>query len=97
MLGKAKGFDKPVAIHVVTKKGKGYPPAERDPELFHGVAPFYKETGALKRKPSASNSKIFGEELSRLAGYDPRICAITAQWQAEQAFGFLQTVPRPLL
>ncbi len=78
VLGKAKGFDKPVAIHVVTKKGKGYPPAERDPELFHGVAPFYKETGALKRKPSASNSKIFGEELSRLAGYDPRICAITA-------------------
>jgi 1-deoxy-D-xylulose-5-phosphate synthase len=75
----------PVLVHVLTKKGKGYPPAERRPDLFHGVGPFEIATGkpksSAKPKPPSYTS-IFGQTLVRLAKEDHRIVAITAAMPA---------------
>ncbi|KAB0666600.1 1-deoxy-D-xylulose-5-phosphate synthase [Oryzomonas japonica] len=75
-----KKFHDPVLIHVLTKKGKGYKPAEDNPSLFHGVGPFEIETGkVLKGKGgAASYTAIFGNTLCKLAAEDERIVAITA-------------------
>lgn len=74
---KAKGG--PVLIHVVTKKGKGYPQAEADPRAFHGVGKFHVPSGKLLASGgSKSLSEIFGEAVVRAASKDPRIIAITA-------------------
>lgn len=75
-----KKFDNAVLVHVLTKKGKGYRPAEDNPSLFHGVGPFDIATGkVLKGKAgAASYTAVFGAALCRLAAEDERICAITA-------------------
>jgi 1-deoxy-D-xylulose-5-phosphate synthase len=67
-------------IHVVTKKGKGYEPAELDPSSFHGVAPFNIETGRQITGGTTriSYSSVFGETMVKLARTDPKIIAITA-------------------
>jgi len=76
-----KKLNKPVLVHVMTKKGKGYEPAETDPTHFHGVGKFIPETG-LARKFSGSGlpsyTSIFGSTLCNLAGKDDKIMAITA-------------------
>ncbi len=72
----------PVLLHVRTVKGKGYAPAEKDPDIFHGVSPFDPETGKLLCQPKPDFSSVFGSELCRLAGEDPKICAITAAMQS---------------
>jgi len=79
-LESVKKFDDAVLIHVLTKKGKGYKPAEDNPSLFHGVGPFEIETGkVLKGKGgAASYTAIFGATLCKLAAEDERIVAITA-------------------
>lgn len=71
--------DTPLLIHVITKKGYGYDLAERQPEKFHGVAPFRVENG-LKRNQSskASAAQIAGKALCAMAAEDPRVVAITA-------------------
>ena len=74
----ARKLKKPVLVHVMTKKGKGYEPAERAPEKFHGVSKFNPYTGEPMAKSGASFSSVFGEELLRLAQKDSRICAVTA-------------------
>lgn len=73
-------FDDAVLIHVLTKKGKGYKPAEDNPSLFHGVGPFEIKSGkVLKGKGGgASYTAIFGSALCKLAAEDDRIAAITA-------------------
>jgi 1-deoxy-D-xylulose-5-phosphate synthase len=69
----------PVLIHVITTKGKGYPPAEERPGDYHGVGPFEISSGKIKATAGPpSYTKIFGDTLVELAGRDPRICAITA-------------------
>jgi len=70
----------PVLIHVVTRKGKGYEPAEADPVFWHGATPFSVETGEVARKKAGppSYTKVFAETLTELALQDPRIVAITA-------------------
>jgi 1-deoxy-D-xylulose-5-phosphate synthase len=75
-----KKFNDAVLIHVLTKKGKGYKPAEDNPSLFHGVGPFDISTGkVLKGKGgAASYTAIFGSSLCKLAAEDDRIIAITA-------------------
>ena len=73
----AKGLGCPALLHVRTVKGKGYPPAERQPERSHGVAPFDLKTGP-GGPAKADFSYIFGHELVELAGRDKRICALTA-------------------
>lgn len=79
-LERVKKLDNAVLIHVLTTKGKGYTPAEKDPALFHGVGPFDIQTGkVLKGKGgAASYTAIFGNTLARLAEEDERIVAITA-------------------
>lgn len=67
----------PVLVHVTTTKGKGYAPAEANPQSYHGVSPFDPAQGVSLSHVS-SFSEVFGEELSRLASQDGRIVAITA-------------------
>lgn len=75
----AKKIDGPVLIHCITKKGKGYPPAESNPEHFHGTSPFYIETGKPKNNDNTlSYSAVFGQTMIRLAQENPRVVAITA-------------------
>jgi len=70
----------PVLVHVATKKGRGYPPAESNPSLFHGVGPFDRENGKVLEGKGGSESYtgVFGDTLVELAEKDERIVAITA-------------------
>ncbi len=70
----------PILVHVVTKKGKGYPPAEASDDKYHGVAKFNVVTGAqVKPKPNAPTfTRVFAESLIAEARKDDRIVAITA-------------------
>jgi len=69
----------PILFHVITKKGKGYPPAEADPETFHGIGPFDPQKGIpYKEKGAPTYTEVFGETIVKLAERDPRIIAITA-------------------
>lgn len=70
----------PILIHVMTTKGKGYPPAEKTPDLFHGVGPFTIETGEVKagKGGPSSYTAVFGQTLVKLGGEDEKIIAITA-------------------
>jgi len=67
----------PTVVHVLTQKGRGYAHSEQSPENYHGVCPFDHGNGVASRE-SMTFSSVFGEELVKLAGIDPRICAITA-------------------
>lgn len=80
LLRYAAAVDGPVLLHVKTVKGKGFPPAEKCPDEFHGIGPLAREgSGApAAGKGSESFSTRFGRELVRLAQADERICAITA-------------------
>lgn len=75
-----KHFDNAVLIHVITKKGKGYPPAETNPSLFHGVGPFDLTSGKVRSSKgcTASYTGIFGETLKKIAADDELVLAITA-------------------
>lgn len=73
-----KDFPMPVLIHAITKKGKGYLPAEKSPWIFHGVGPFDIETGSQISSANPTYSEIFGSYLVKLAREDSRIVAITA-------------------
>ncbi len=79
-LARALEMGKPVIIHAVTKKGKGYLPAERNPELFHGVGPFDVETGEPVKKPTGvpTYTQVFARALAAEARRDRRIVAVTA-------------------
>ncbi|MEK6727870.1 MAG: 1-deoxy-D-xylulose-5-phosphate synthase [Candidatus Omnitrophota bacterium] len=69
----------PVLLHVVTKKGKGYPPAENEPVRFHGTGPFDSRTGlALQTDKQLTFTDVFRKKLLHLAGSDRKIIAITA-------------------
>ena len=78
ILKQSKNCEGPVLVHVVTKKGKGYKFAERNPARFHGTAPFNKETGEPLKEKKKDYSKVFGEKLIELANNDNRIVAVTA-------------------
>jgi 1-deoxy-D-xylulose-5-phosphate synthase len=67
----------PRLIHVVTKKGKGYRPAEEHPETFHGIGPYCVDTGEVKPK-TQSWTGVFGDTIVRLAKQNKKIIAITA-------------------
>ena len=79
-LQNVKEMTKPVLLHVTTKKGKGYPPAERNPTYFHGVGSFEIATGngisPQKRPPTYT--EVFGNTLVELARKNDRIVAVTA-------------------
>lgn len=69
----------PQFLHIVTRKGKGYAPAEKDPIGYHGVPKFDPATTSLPSKPSAtpSYSKVFGDWLCEMAEQDPKLMAVT--------------------
>ncbi len=79
VLREAFRVEGPVIVHVTTKKGKGYEPAERHPDQFHGIAPFDKETGRpLKDKKRPDYVDVFSDVLCQCASKDKKIAAITA-------------------
>jgi 1-deoxy-D-xylulose-5-phosphate synthase len=75
---KVKNMNGPILVHVVTKKGKGYEPAEKEPEIFHGIGPFATKRVLNSNNHSTSTSDAFGKALVELAEKDNRICAISA-------------------
>ncbi len=76
-LARVKEMKGPRIIHVVTKKGKGFPTAENKPELFHGIGPYCKETGVVESKGKSWTS-VFGDTIVKLAKENEKIIAITA-------------------
>ncbi len=78
MLKITKELDGPVLLHVLTKKGKGYEIAEKNPDKYHATSPFDIETGEVKKKKEKDYSKVFGDKLIELAKKDKNIVAITA-------------------
>ena len=78
MLTKVKDFKGPVLLHIVTKKGKGYKPAEQDPTKFHGIGPFDKETGKTLSLKKVTYTEVFSKAIVKLAQSDDKIVAITA-------------------
>lgn len=76
----AKKIDGPVLVHVLTKKGKGYAPAEESPNKFHGTGPYELETGKKIANPNApiTYTEVFGNTLTDMAKEDKKIVGITA-------------------
>ena len=68
----------PILVHVLTKKGKGYKPAEETPDKYHSTSKFNKTTGEKISKGKKDYSKVFGEKLVSLAKENKKIVAITA-------------------
>lgn len=68
----------PKIIHVLTKKGKGYLPAEMNPALYHGIGPFDRATGIVRGVRRLTYSEIAGKTLAHIAGSDKKVAAITA-------------------
>ena len=73
LLREAKKLNESVVLHIKTKKGKGYEPAELSPNKFHGMSP-----RSAKKSDKKNFSHIMGDELVKMAENDPTICAITA-------------------
>ncbi len=80
ILRNIKYLNEPVLLHVITKKGKGYGPAEKNPTYFHGVGCFEVKTGECIKKGEKvpSYTEMFGNTLVELAERDDRIVAVTA-------------------
>lgn len=79
VLEDAKRVKGAVIVHVVTKKGKGYEPAERMPARFHGAEPFDTETGLPKnRKKKAAYTDVFSTVMCKMGAREPRLVAVTA-------------------
>lgn len=95
LLTYAKELTTPVLLHVRTVKGKGYSPAEQNPDAFHGVSRFVVETGRSIQPPKQNFSGVFGETLCKFAQQDERICAITAAMQSGTGLdGFSEQFPK---
>lgn len=70
--------DGPVLLHVRTRKGKGYAPAENNPTLYHGVGHFRASEGCAKTRPKLTYTQVFAQTIVELGNLDRRILAITA-------------------
>ena len=91
---KVKELDGPTLIHVLTKKGKGYKPAEEKPENYHGVSSFDIKTGKSLKSKKDDYSKIFGEKLVKMAKKNKKIVAITAAMPSGTGLNkFKETLP----
>ena len=77
-LTQAKNAPGPVLVHFITKKGKGYKQAEQNPDKFHGIGAFDKETGVTLSKSQTSYSEIFGKKMFELAEKNDKLVALTA-------------------
>lgn len=75
----AKTYQGPVLIHVITRKGKGYLPAEENPDKFHGIGPFDPDTGqGAKKSTQPTYTEIFSDTLLKIADDNDKVLAITA-------------------
>ena len=89
----AKEYRAPVLVHVITKKGKGYPPAEKAPEAFHGVGAFDAKSG-IPKYTGEDFSSVFGRSLTEIAGQDKTVVAITAAMkEGTGLIGFQEAYP----
>ena len=77
-LRRVRRLPKPVIVHILTKKGKGYSPAENDPASFHGVGPFQISDGKMEKFDTLSFTEAFNNTLMALAENNNKIMAITA-------------------
>ena len=73
-----KKQDRPVLLHVLTQKGKGFEPALEKQKKFHGLGPYDPETGETKPLGRRTYSEVFADTMIKLANMDPRVVAITA-------------------
>ncbi|MDI6893388.1 MAG: 1-deoxy-D-xylulose-5-phosphate synthase [Bacillota bacterium] len=78
VLRQARDLDGPVLVHAVTRKGRGYGPAEAEPSVFHGPGPYDLETGRVRPGNGTTWSQAFGAIACQMAEADPRVVAITA-------------------
>lgn len=74
----ARDMRRPVVLHVMTQKGRGYQPAQEHPKLFHGIGKFDPLSGEPSAKAQETYSDVFGKTMVELAEMEPRLCAITA-------------------
>ncbi len=75
-----RSINEPVLLHVMTKKGKGYPPAEKNPVYFHGIGSFEIETGVCRgsQSPIPAYTDIFGKTMVKMAEMNQKVVAVTA-------------------
>ncbi len=75
-----RSINEPVLLHVTTKKGKGYPPAEKNPVYFHGVGSFEVETGVCRgtKSPIPTYTEVFGKIMVKMAETNKKVIAVTA-------------------
>lgn len=78
ILHKSENIEGPILIHTITKKGKGYFFAEKNPDKYHGISQFNLKTGKSLNKTDTTYSEVFGSKLLELAKRDDKIVAITA-------------------
>lgn len=79
VFNEAKNIDHAVLVHVLTKKGKGYHPAEKHPDKFHGISPFDAKTGkVLTNSPKITNTEVFSKTIIKLAQKNENIVTISA-------------------
>lgn len=97
VLRAARDIQEPTLVHVVTKKGKGYLPAEEDPARFHGIGKFDPVTGKKLAAKVRTFSDSFGDTMVSLAKDNPRLCAITAAMPGGTGLlGFMREYPQRL-
>ncbi|MGE5544834.1 MAG: 1-deoxy-D-xylulose-5-phosphate synthase [Bacillota bacterium] len=78
VLQRARNIKGPVLIHVITEKGRGYPPAMLNPDVFHGIGPFDVATGKAIKSGAKTYTQVFGEFMVNKAAVDHSLVAITA-------------------
>ena len=83
----ARELNEPVLLHVRTVKGKGYLPAEENPDAFHGVGPFDPMTGLMKKVGGDNFSAVFGRKLTQMGREHPEICGLTAAMMGGTGLG----------
>ena len=97
LLRAARDMGKPVLIHVITQKGRGYGPAEDQPSKFHGIGKFDPISGESLSAPKMTYSDVFGQTMMALAREDKRVCAITAAMPGGTGLlGFRNAFPKRL-
>ncbi len=85
-----KEQDEPVLLHILTKKGKGYEPAIKQPDKFHGLGKYKLETGETAPTPTPTYSEIIGKTLAKFADTNQKIVAITAAMPSGTGLGYFQ-------
>lgn len=90
-----KQQETPVILHIITQKGRGYPPAIEKPDKFHGLGKFERETGETKPAPAPTYSEVFGRTIAKFGREDERVVAITAAMPSGTGLSYVrEAIPR---